>query len=59
MSIAREKPAEITPERFSEITLAIEEELGRFMVGQRDLIRLTLASRFVSSLQSPLVGPVF
>ena len=44
MSIAREKPAEITPERFSELTLAIEEELGRFMVGQRDLIRLTLVA---------------
>jgi MoxR-like ATPase len=32
----------MTPERFSEITLAIEQELGRLMVGQRDLIRLTL-----------------
>jgi MoxR-like ATPase len=32
----------MTPERFGEITLAVEEELGRFMVGQRDLIRLTL-----------------
>jgi MoxR-like ATPase len=32
----------MTPERFSEITLAIEKELSRFMVGQRDLIRLTL-----------------
>src|SRR6202165_1473211 len=32
----------MTPERFSEITLAIETELGRFMVGQKELIRLTL-----------------
>ena len=32
----------MTPERFSEITLAIETELSRFMVGQRELIRLTL-----------------
>ena len=45
MATAREEqkaPAEITPERFSEITLAIEAELSRFMVGQADLIRLTL-----------------
>jgi MoxR-like ATPase len=32
----------MTPERFSEITLAIERELGRLMVGQHELIRLTL-----------------
>jgi MoxR-like ATPase len=32
----------MSPERFSEITLAIESELSRFMVGQTDLIRLTL-----------------
>ena len=32
----------MSPERFSEITLAIESELGRFMVGQSELIRLTL-----------------
>jgi MoxR-like ATPase len=37
-----EDAVEMTPERFSEITLAIETELSRFMVGQRDLIRLTL-----------------
>ena len=48
MSVAPEKspvekgPVEMTPERFAEITLAIEKELSRFMVGQRDLIRLTL-----------------
>jgi MoxR-like ATPase len=48
VSVAREKspvekgPVEMTPERFAEITLAIEKELSRFMVGQRDLIRLTL-----------------
>ena len=43
MSVAsRREPAEMTPERFSEVTLAIEEELGRFIVGQRDLVRLTL-----------------
>ena len=37
-------PAGMTPERFSEITLAIEKELGRFMVGQAELIRLTLVA---------------
>jgi MoxR-like ATPase len=48
VSVAPEKKSleedavEMTPERFSEITLAIETELSRFMVGQRDLIRLTL-----------------
>ena len=45
MSVAPEKepiPVEMTPERFSEITLAIESELSRFMVGQTELIRLTL-----------------
>src|SRR4030081_1246788 len=41
-SPVEEGPVEMTPERFSEITLSIETELGRFMVGQRDLIRLTL-----------------
>ncbi|GAC1654579.1 MAG: MoxR family ATPase [Candidatus Dormibacteraceae bacterium] len=42
MATAREAPVEMTPERFAEVTLAIERELGRFMVGQSDLIRLTL-----------------
>jgi MoxR-like ATPase len=43
MSVAsRKEPAEMTPERFSEVTLTIERELGRFIVGQRDLVRLTL-----------------
>jgi len=45
VATAREEqkaPTEITPERFSEITLAIEAELSRFMVGQAELIRLTL-----------------
>ena len=32
----------MTPERFGEITLAVEQELGRYMVGQRELIRLTM-----------------
>ena len=32
----------MTPERFSEVTHTIEKELGRFMVGQTDLIRLVL-----------------
>ena len=45
MSVAdRREPAEMTPERFGELTLAVERELGRFMVGQRDLIRLTLVA---------------
>ncbi|HEX6349364.1 MAG TPA: AAA family ATPase [Candidatus Dormibacteraeota bacterium] len=33
---------QITPERFSELALAIEKELGRVMVGQREVIRLVL-----------------
>lgn len=40
--MAIRKPEEMTPERFSEITLAIEKELGRFIVGQQALIRLVL-----------------
>ena len=32
----------MTPERFSELALAIEKELGRVMVGQREVIRLVL-----------------
>jgi len=39
---AAEQPREMTPERFSELALAIEKELGRLMVGQRDVIRLVL-----------------
>jgi MoxR-like ATPase len=35
-------PREMTPERFSEVALAIEKELGRVMVGQREVIRLVL-----------------
>src|SRR5438270_12888219 len=42
MTAVHKAPEEMTPERFSEITLAIEKELGRFMVGQAELIRLTL-----------------
>src|SRR5438270_702614 len=42
MTAVQKAPEEMTPERFSEITLAIEKELGRFMVGQAELIRLTL-----------------
>ena len=40
--MAIRKTEGMTPERFSEITLAIEKELGRFIVGQRDLVRLVL-----------------
>jgi MoxR-like ATPase len=39
---AVERAPEMTPERFSELTLAIEAELGKLMVGQAELIRLTL-----------------
>ncbi|MDQ6691768.1 MAG: AAA family ATPase [Candidatus Dormibacteraeota bacterium] len=39
---ASESPPDMTPERFSEVTLSIEKELARFIVGQADLIRLTL-----------------
>jgi len=35
-------PGEMTPERFSELALGIENELGRVMVGQREVIRLVL-----------------
>ncbi len=34
--------AEMTPERFAETALTIERELGRVMVGQAEVIRLTL-----------------
>jgi MoxR-like ATPase len=37
-------PEEMTPERFQEVALAIEKELGRLMVGQAELIRLTLTA---------------
>ena len=32
----------LTPERFTEVARSIETELGRLMVGQREVIRLTL-----------------
>src|SRR5438132_14090567 len=44
MTAVQKAPEEMTPERFSEITLAIEAELSRFMVGQADLIRLVLTA---------------
>src|SRR5438067_1018804 len=43
MSVAsRREPAEMTPERFQELAHAIEEELARLIVGQRELVRSVL-----------------
>jgi MoxR-like ATPase len=39
---AADVPGEMTPERFSELAVGIEKELGRVMVGQREVIRLVL-----------------
>ena len=42
MTAVERAPGEMTPERFSEVTLAIEAELAKLMVGQVELIRLAL-----------------
>ena len=42
INAAADVPREMTPERFSELALGIEKELGRVMVGQREVIRLVL-----------------
>jgi MoxR-like ATPase len=39
----------MTPEQFGEMAAAIEAEVGRFIVGQRDLVRLTLISLLAGS----------
>ena len=39
----------ITPERFGELADAIEAEVGRFIVGQEQLVRLTLISLLAGS----------
>src|ERR1051326_2597019 len=39
----------ITPERFGELAHAIEAEVGRFIVGQEELVRLTLISMLAGS----------
>ena len=39
----------ITPERFGELARAIEAEVGRFIVGQEQLVRLTLISLLAGS----------
>jgi MoxR-like ATPase len=39
----------ITPERFGELAHAIEAEVGRFIVGQEELVRLTLISLLAGS----------
>ena len=44
MKAADQTAEEMTPERFQEVALAIERELGRLMVGQAELIRLTLTA---------------
>jgi MoxR-like ATPase len=40
---------EMTPERFSELAGGIESEVGRFIVGQRQLVRQTLISLLAGS----------
>ncbi len=39
----------LAPERFSQLATAIESEVGRFIVGQRDLVRQTLISLIAGS----------
>jgi MoxR-like ATPase len=40
----RPEPATVDPERFRELADAIEAELGKMMVGQREVIRFTLTA---------------
>ncbi|HET6381092.1 MAG TPA: MoxR family ATPase [candidate division Zixibacteria bacterium] len=42
-------PQRIEPERFAELATAIEAEVGRFIVGQRQLVRHTLISLLAGS----------
>jgi MoxR-like ATPase len=42
-------PSDMTPERFAEIAGAIEQEVGRFIVGQAGLVRQTLISLLAGS----------
>ena len=42
-------PAQITPETFAERAQAIEREVGRVIVGQRDLVRQTLTGLLANS----------
>ena len=42
-------PEPIAPERFSELATAIETEVGRFIVGQNQLVRQTLISLLAGS----------
>ena len=37
-------PQQMAPERFAELATAIESEVGRFIVGQHQLVRQTLIS---------------
>ena len=42
-------PDRISPERFGELASVIESEVGRFIVGQEELVRLTLISLLAGS----------
>ncbi|HET6744770.1 MAG TPA: AAA family ATPase, partial [Candidatus Limnocylindria bacterium] len=42
-------PARIEPERFAELATSIETEVGRFIVGQNQLVRQTLISLLAGS----------
>jgi MoxR-like ATPase len=48
-SSASETTSQITAERFSELATAIETEVGRFIVGQNQLVRQTLISLLAGS----------
>ncbi len=48
-SATEETTAQITAERFSELATAIETEVGRFIVGQDQLVRQTLISLLAGS----------
>ncbi|HEX2222089.1 MAG TPA: MoxR family ATPase [Candidatus Limnocylindria bacterium] len=42
-------PGDLSPERFTELAASIEGEVGRFIVGQRQLVRQTLVSLLAGS----------
>ncbi|MDP9271146.1 MAG: MoxR family ATPase [Chloroflexota bacterium] len=47
--VAASAPDRLSPERFGELARGIEAEVGRFIVGQQELVRLTLISLLAGS----------
>src|SRR5918999_536425 len=47
--VPTETTGDLAPERFAELAAAIETEVGRYIVGQRDLVRQTLISLLAGS----------